>query len=92
MPQRSAPEAPAPGAIVISPEQAQGPSPSPGITSPANELTGISPPPIDDARTQPPGTIPEPSSFWLLALGVAAGWHSRRRMRVGAPVAAGLAR
>jgi len=73
-----APEAPAPEGIVVSPEQ-QGSAPTTGITSPANELTGITPPPIAEVRPQPPGTIPEPSSLWLLALGMAAAWRSRRR-------------
>lgn len=78
-PQRAAPEAPAPGGIAPSPEEVQGTGTPSGITSPANELTGISPPPISEVRNQPPGTIPEPSSLWLLALGVAAAWRARRR-------------
>lgn len=78
-PQRSAPEVPAPEAITISPEQQSGPGPGHGITGAVNELTGISPPPIDEVRAPPPGTIPEPSSLWLLVLGAAAAWRSRRR-------------
>jgi len=91
-PQRSASEPPPPEAIGPSPEQPQGSIPSPGITSPGNELTGISPPPITEVDMQPPGTIPEPSSLWLLALGAAAARLSRRRTRVEAPASAGLAR
>ncbi|MBL8344425.1 MAG: PEP-CTERM sorting domain-containing protein [Rubrivivax sp.] len=63
-----------------SPEQPQETGPTPaGITSPANELTGIGPRPIAEAQPQAPGTIPEPSSLWLLAMGVAAAWRARRR-------------
>jgi len=69
---------------VLSPEQpqppAQGPAPGFGVTSPAHELTGIGPRPIPDARPTAPGTIPEPSSLWLLALGMAGVvWRPRRR-------------
>ncbi|MBI5716871.1 MAG: PEP-CTERM sorting domain-containing protein [Burkholderiales bacterium] len=39
----------------------------------------MTPPPVPELRLPSPGTIPEPSSAWLLALGLVAAWLSRRR-------------
>jgi hypothetical protein len=59
------------------PQGPPGPATGPAIT--VAEVTGIGPPPVPELQPPARGTIPEPSSLWLLALGLGAAWRSRRR-------------
>jgi hypothetical protein len=78
-PSDEAQEGAGPEVIVVSLEGPQDSTPTPGPSLVAEDLTGITPPTIVDGPAHPSGTIPEPSSLWLLSLGLAAAWRSRRR-------------
>ncbi|MCW5632903.1 MAG: PEP-CTERM sorting domain-containing protein [Rubrivivax sp.] len=79
MPLTSGLEAPEPE-VTFTLELPQGPPvPATGPAIPVDEVTGIGPPPVAELRPPSPGTIPEPSSLWLLALGLGVAWRSRRR-------------